>query len=47
MKRSFTICLSAGLDPSFMADLPLRACFKGSWTGPKMLVKVTMIHSCY
>jgi hypothetical protein len=33
MKKA--LCLSAGLDPSFMADLPLRACFKGSWTGPK------------
>jgi hypothetical protein len=34
-KEALQYCLSAGLDPSFMADLPLRACFKGSWTGPK------------
>jgi hypothetical protein len=27
-------CLTAGLDPSFGSDLPLRACFKGTWTGP-------------
>jgi hypothetical protein len=47
MKKKLTMCLSAGLDPSFMADLPLRACFKGSWTGPKNVGKVTMIHSCY
>jgi hypothetical protein len=23
-----------------MADLPLRACFKGSWTGPKNVGKL-------
>jgi hypothetical protein len=33
-KEALQYCLSAGLDPSFMSDLPLRACFRGSWVGP-------------
>jgi hypothetical protein len=45
-KEALQYCLS-DLDPSFMADLPLRACFKVVGQDLKMLVKVTMIHSCY